>query len=44
MIYPEGLAELLRDVLAGRIAAEPLVIRTLEGPVKPVPRPPRAAP
>jgi ADP-ribose pyrophosphatase YjhB (NUDIX family) len=32
MIYPEGLAELLADILAGRFAPEPLVIRTLEGP------------
>ena len=38
-IYPEGLAELLPDVMAGRIAAEPLVIRTLGGPVRPIPRP-----
>jgi len=37
-VYPIGLAELLADVLAGRIAPEPLVIRTLEGPVRPVPR------
>jgi 8-oxo-dGTP pyrophosphatase MutT (NUDIX family) len=40
VIYPEGLAELLPDVLAGRYAAEPLVIRTLEGPVQPLPHPP----
>lgn len=39
MIYPIGLAELLADVLAGRIAAEPLLIHTLEGPVRPIPRP-----
>src|SRR5215469_17868295 len=38
-VYPEGLAELLPDVLAGRYAAEPLLIRTLEGPVRPIPRP-----
>jgi len=38
-IYPEGLAELLPDVLAGRYAAGPLVIRTPEGPVRPIPRP-----
>jgi 8-oxo-dGTP pyrophosphatase MutT (NUDIX family) len=37
-IYPEGLAELLVDVLAGRFAAEPLVIRTLDGPVTPLPK------
>jgi hypothetical protein len=42
-VYPEGLAELLPDVLAGRYAAEPLLIRTLDGPVRPVPRPARAA-
>jgi 8-oxo-dGTP pyrophosphatase MutT (NUDIX family) len=39
-VYPEGLAELLADVLAGRFAAEPLVIRTLDGPVHPIPHPP----
>lgn len=38
-VYPEGLAELLPDVLAGRYAAEPLLIRTLDGPVRPIPRP-----
>jgi 8-oxo-dGTP pyrophosphatase MutT (NUDIX family) len=38
-VYPEGLAELLPDVLAGRYAPEPLVIRTLDGPVRPLPRP-----
>ena len=37
MVYPEGLAELLPDVLAGRYAPEPLVIRTLDGPVRPRP-------
>jgi 8-oxo-dGTP pyrophosphatase MutT (NUDIX family) len=37
-IYPEGFAELLADVLAGRIAPTPLVVRTLEGPVRPSPR------
>lgn len=41
VIYPLGFAELLADVLAGRIAAEPLLIHTLEGPVRPLPRPPR---
>ncbi len=39
VIYPVGLAELLADVLAGRIAPEPLLIHTLEGPVRPIPRP-----
>ena len=38
-LYPEGLVELLVDVLAGRIATEPLVIRTARGPVAPIPRP-----
>jgi 8-oxo-dGTP pyrophosphatase MutT (NUDIX family) len=42
--YPEGLAELLPDVLAGRISPQPLVIRTLDGPVRPLPRPPGEAP
>jgi len=37
-VYPEGLADLLADVLAGRIAPRPLVIRTLDGPVRPPPR------
>jgi len=37
-VFPEGLAELMEDVLAGRFAQEPLVIRTLEGPVRPPPR------
>jgi 8-oxo-dGTP pyrophosphatase MutT (NUDIX family) len=37
--YPIGLADLLTDVLAGRIAAEPLVVATPDGPVTPVPRP-----
>ena len=40
MVYPEGLAELLPDVLAGRYGAEPLVIRTLDGPIRPLPHPP----
>jgi len=39
ILYPEYLAELLPDVLAGRIAPEPLVIRTLDGPILPIPRP-----
>ncbi len=39
MVYPEGLAELLPDVLAGRYATEPLVVCTIDGPVRPVPRP-----
>jgi 8-oxo-dGTP diphosphatase len=38
-VYPEHLAELLPDVLAGRFAATPLVIRTLAGPILPIPRP-----
>ena len=37
-LYPEGLPTLLADTLAGRIASEPLVIRTLEGNVTPTPR------
>lgn len=37
-IYPIGLAELLIDVLAGRTSAEPLVIATVDGPVRPIPR------
>jgi 8-oxo-dGTP diphosphatase len=37
-VYPERLALLLPDVLAGRFAAEPLVIRTVDGPVVPLPR------
>jgi ADP-ribose pyrophosphatase YjhB (NUDIX family) len=41
-VYPIGLGELLADVLAGRIAPEPLVIATLEGPVRPVPKAPLA--
>ena len=42
VIYPIGLAALLADVLAGRIAPEPLVIHTLDGPVRPIPRAPAA--
>jgi 8-oxo-dGTP pyrophosphatase MutT (NUDIX family) len=38
-VFPEGMAALLADVLAGRIAAEPLLIRTASGPVDPLPRP-----
>ena len=37
-VYPIGLAELLEDALAGRIASAPLLIATPEGPVQPVPR------
>ena len=37
-VFPEGLGELLVDVLAGFYSPEPLVIRTLEGPVRPLPR------
>jgi 8-oxo-dGTP pyrophosphatase MutT (NUDIX family) len=40
MVYPEGLGELLPDVLAGRYAPEPLVICTQDGPVTPLPHPP----
>ncbi len=35
MVYPEGLALLLPDVLAGRFPAEPQVIVTIDGPVFP---------
>ena len=38
MVYPEGMAVLLADVLAGRIAPEPLLICTSDGPVDPLPR------
>ena len=38
-VFPEGMAVLLADVLAGRIAAEPLLIRTVDGPIQPPPRP-----
>ena len=37
-VYPIGMAVLLADVLAGRIAAEPLLICTPDGPVDPLPR------
>jgi 8-oxo-dGTP pyrophosphatase MutT (NUDIX family) len=37
-VYPIGLAELLAEALAGRIAAEPLLIATIDGPVRPIPR------
>jgi len=37
-IYPIGLADLLVDVLAGRIPSEPLVVATVDGPVRPIPR------
>jgi 8-oxo-dGTP pyrophosphatase MutT (NUDIX family) len=39
-VFPIGIAELLADVLAGRVAAEPLLICTPDGPVTPLPRPP----
>jgi 8-oxo-dGTP pyrophosphatase MutT (NUDIX family) len=39
IIYPIGLSEFLSDVLAGHISANPLLIHTLEGPVRPIPRP-----
>jgi 8-oxo-dGTP pyrophosphatase MutT (NUDIX family) len=38
-VYPVSFAVLLEDVLAGRIAAEPLLICTPDGPVRPPPRP-----
>ncbi len=38
VVYPIGMAVLLADVLAGRIAAEPLLICTPDGPVEPPPR------
>jgi len=38
-VYPIGIAVLLADVLAGRIAPEPLLICTPDGPVDPLPRP-----
>jgi 8-oxo-dGTP diphosphatase len=38
-VYPLGMAVLLVDVLAGRIAPEPLLICTPDGPVDPLPRP-----
>ncbi|MFI4974543.1 MAG: NUDIX hydrolase [Caulobacterales bacterium] len=38
-VFPTGLAQLLADVIAGRFSPEPLVIRTLEGPIVPPPRP-----
>src|SRR5277367_2255374 len=37
-VYPIGMAVLLADVLAGRIAPEPLLICTPDGPVDPLPR------
>jgi 8-oxo-dGTP diphosphatase len=38
-VYPLGMTVLLADVLAGRIAPEPLLICTPDGPVDPLPRP-----
>jgi 8-oxo-dGTP diphosphatase len=38
-VYPAGMAVLLADVLAGRVAPEPLLICTPDGPVEPLPRP-----
>jgi 8-oxo-dGTP pyrophosphatase MutT (NUDIX family) len=38
-VYPIGIAVLLADVLAGRVAPEPLLICTPDGPVDPPPRP-----
>lgn len=37
-VFPSGMALLLDDVLAGRLAAEPLLICTPDGPVDPLPR------
>jgi 8-oxo-dGTP pyrophosphatase MutT (NUDIX family) len=37
-VYPIGMAVLLADVLAGRIAPEPLLVCTPDGPVNPLPR------
>jgi 8-oxo-dGTP diphosphatase len=37
-VYPIGMAVLLADVLAGRVAPEPLLICTPDGPVEPPPR------
>lgn len=37
-VYPLGMTVLLADVLAGRIAPEPLLICTPDGPVDPLPR------
>jgi len=37
-VYPIGMAVLLADVLAGRIAPEPLLVCTPDGPVAPTPR------
>ena len=37
-VYPIGMVVLLADVLAGKIASEPLLICTPEGPVDPLPR------
>jgi 8-oxo-dGTP pyrophosphatase MutT (NUDIX family) len=37
-VHPFGMAVLLADVLAGRVAPEPLLIRTPDGPVDPLPR------
>ena len=38
-VYPIGMAVLLADVLAGRIAPEPLLVCTPDGPVDPLPQP-----
>jgi 8-oxo-dGTP pyrophosphatase MutT (NUDIX family) len=40
VIYPIGFAELLAEALAGRVALEPLLIATPDGPVWPPPRVP----
>jgi len=37
-VYPEGLAELLEDLIAGRRPDQPLLIRTVDGPIRPIPR------
>jgi 8-oxo-dGTP pyrophosphatase MutT (NUDIX family) len=38
-VFPAGMALLLADVVAGHVAAEPLLICTPDGPIEPLPRP-----